>query len=170
MIKILLDERVLQKASNHPVHILNSKGDFSPSAFIPFCIFGNKKIGEKINDFEVPVCNIFVAKNWNDQVCYELDLSLLKDEGDINHQLKDGILLILDFNEERQFEKDKNSEKVEEERKILFEEEENTVQVHIDSIQPPTANLAAHDFNCNSLQNNNRMKNKGCSQKFRKFS
>ena len=38
------------------------------------------------------------------------------------------------------------------------------------NLQPPTANLAAHDFNCNSLQNNNRMKNKGCSQKFRKFS
>ena len=134
MIQILLDERVLQKASNHPVHILNSKGDFSPSAFIPFCIFGNNKIGEKINDFEVPVCNIFVAKNWNDQVCYELDLNLLKDEHDINHQLKDGILLILDFNEERQFKMDKNSKKFEEERKIFFEEEENTVQVHIDSI------------------------------------
>ena len=134
MIQILLDERVLQKASNHPVHILNSKGDFSPSAFIPFCIFGNNKIGEKINDFEVPVCNIFVAKNWNDQVCYELDLSLLKDEVNINHQLKDGILLILDFNEERQFKMDKNSKKFEEERKIFFEEEENTVQVHIDSI------------------------------------
>ena len=34
-------------------------------------------------------------------------------------------------------------------------------------VQPPTTNLAAHDFNCNSL--NIRMKNKGCSQKFRKF-
>ena len=124
----------MQKASNHPVHILNSKGDFSPSAFIPFCVFGNNKIGEKIEDFEVPVCNIFVAKNWNDQVCYELDLNLLKDEHDINHQLKDGILLILDFNEERQFEKDKNSEKVEEERIFFYEEGDNSVQVHIDSI------------------------------------
>ena len=124
----------MQKASNHPVHILNSKGDFSPSAFIPFCIFGNNKIGEKINDFEVPICNIFVAKNWNDQVCYELDLNLIKDEVDINHQLKDGILLILDFNGERQFEKDKNSEKVEEEINFFYEEEDNSVQVHIDSI------------------------------------
>ena len=30
-------------------------------------------------------------------------------------------------------------------------------------LQPPTANLAAHYFSFNSLQNNNRMKNKGCS-------
>ena len=134
MKNIILDERLLQKVSNHPVHILNSDGDFSPSAFIPFCVFGNNEIGEKIDDFKVPVCNIFVAKNWNDQVCYELNLSLLKDEVDINHQLKDGILLILDFNEERQFEKDKNSEKVEEERIFFYEEGDNSVQVHIDSI------------------------------------
>ena len=124
----------MQKASNHPVHILNSKGDFSPSAFIPFCVFGNNKIGEKIEDFEVPVCNIFVAKNWNDQVCYELDLNLLKDEDDIYRQLKDGILLILDFNEERQFEKVVNSKKVEEARNYFYEDEDNSVQVHLDSI------------------------------------
>ena len=124
----------MQKASNHPVHILNSKGDFSPSAFIPFCVFGNNKIGEKIEDFEVPVCNIFVAKNWNDQVCFELDLNLLKDEVDIYHQLKDGLLLIIDFNEERQFKKDKNSEKVKKARNYFHEDKDNNVQVHLNSI------------------------------------
>ena len=133
MKNIILDERLLQKVSNHPVHILNSDGDFSPSAFIPFCVFGNNEIGEKIDDFKVPVCNIFVAKNWNDQVCYELDLNLLKHEDDISieYQLKDGILLILDLNEERQFEK--HSEKVEKARN-LYEDEDNSVQVHLDSI------------------------------------
>ena len=134
MKKILLDERLLQKATNHPVHILNSKGDFYLSSFIPFCFFGNNKIGEKIDDFEVPVCNIFAAKNWNDQVCYELDLNLLKDEVDIYHQLKDGILLILDFNEERQFKKDKNSGKVEKIRNYVYEDEDNSVQIHLNSI------------------------------------
>ena len=134
MKKILLDERLLQKASNHPAHILNSKAHFSPSAFIPFCVFGNNEIGEKIDDFEVPVCNIFVAKNWNDQVCYELDLNLLKDEADIYNQLKDGLLLILDFNEERQFEKNKNSEKVQKAGKYFHEDKDNSVQVHLDSI------------------------------------
>ena len=125
----------MQKISNHPVHILNSEGDFSPSAFIPFCVFGNNEIGEKIDDFKVPVCNIFVAKNWNDQVCYELDLNLLKDEDDIFHQLKDGILLILDLNEERQFEKDVIQEEKEMKlRNHLYEEEENSVQVHLESI------------------------------------
>ena len=118
------------------MHILNSEGDFSPSAFIPFCVFGNNKIGQKIDDFEVPVCNIFVTKSWNDQVCYELDLNLLKDEADIYHQLKDGMLLILDFNEERQFEKNENSKKVKKARNYFYEDEDNSVsvKVHLDSI------------------------------------
>ena len=78
---------------------------------------------------------IYVAKNWNDQVCYELDLNLLKDKDDIFHQLEDGILLILDFNEERQFKKDKNSEKVGKARNYVYEDDEdNSVKVHLDSI------------------------------------
>ena len=120
------------------MHILNSEGNFSPSAFIPFCVFGNNinNLGQQINDFEVPVCNNFVAKNWNDQVCYELNLNLLKaeDDIDIDHQLKDGILLILDFNEERQFNRDVNFEKVKKVRNYFFENEDNSVQIHIDSI------------------------------------
>ena len=126
----LLDERLLQRVSNHPVHILNPEGDLSPSAFIPFCFFGNNMIdlGIQIDDFEVPVCNIFVPKNWNDQLCYELDLNSLKVEENINEQLKKGIFLLLDFNEERQFEKVKNVQD------YLYGDKDNSVQVHIDSI------------------------------------
>ena len=128
----------MQKVSNHPVHILNSEGgDFSPSAFIPFCIFGNNMIslGQKIDAFEIPVCNIFLAKNWNDQVCYEMDLNLFKDKNDIKYQLKAGITLILDINEERQFEKNViEKENNLEKRNHLFEDDDNSVQVHLDSI------------------------------------
>ena len=133
----LLDERLLQRVSNHPVHILNSEGDLSPSAFIPFCFFGNNMIdlGIQIDDFEVPVCNIFVAKNWNDQLCYELDLNSLKNKGNINEQLKKGIFLMLDFNEDRQFEKDVTKlEKVINVQDYLYGDKDKSVQVHIDSI------------------------------------
>ena len=124
----------MQKVYNHPVHILNSEGNFSPSAFIPFCFFGNKNLGKYINAFKVPVCNIFREKNWNDQLCYGIDLNLLKDENDIMNQLQDGILLILDFNEERQFEKDTTQEETE--MKIsnyFYKDKDNSVQVHLDS-------------------------------------
>ena len=90
-------------------------------------------LGQKIDDFEVPVCNVFAAKNWNDRICFELDLNKLKVEDD-TYQLKDGILLILDFNEERQFAKEGNSEKVQKVRNYFYVDEDTSVQVHLDSI------------------------------------
>ena len=90
-------------------------------------------LGQKIYEFEVPVCNVFAAKNWNDQICYELDLNKLKNE-DETYQLKDGILLVLDFNEERQFAKEGNSEKVEKIRNYFYVDEDTSVQVHLDTI------------------------------------
>ena len=42
--------------SNHPVHILDEEGTFSPSAFIPFCHFGNQKnLGIALKQFDQPV-------------------------------------------------------------------------------------------------------------------
>ena len=85
--------------------------------------------------FEVPVCNIFLAKVFNDQVCYEMDLNLFKDEDDIENQLKDGITLILDPNEERQFEKNSINEESEMEiRNYFHNAKDNSVQVHLESI------------------------------------
>ena len=64
-----------------------------------------------------------------------MDLNNLKDELDIKYQLKDGIAFILDFNEERQFENDVTQEGNEiKVRNYIFEEEDNSVQVHLDSI------------------------------------
>ena len=89
--------------SNHPVHILNNKGEFSPSSFIPFCSFGKTFIG--VNDeFYIPVCNIFKPRNYFDQLCYEANLQELKERKDekLTKQLEMGLTLILDYNEERQ--------------------------------------------------------------------
>ena len=49
------DKKLLQTVTNHPVHILNNDGKFSPSSFIPFCSFGEDFIGSKVNQFEIPV-------------------------------------------------------------------------------------------------------------------
>ena len=95
---------LLQTVSNHPVHILNKEGGFSPSSFIPFCTFGAHFIGVKINEFSTPVCNIFQPRNYYDQLCYETDLQLLKDshKGTFMDQLNLGLTLALDYNEDRQ--------------------------------------------------------------------
>ena len=90
--------------TNHPVHILNEKGDFSISSFIPFCSFGGEPIGTKIKGFNTPVCDIFKPKNYYDQICYETDLQELKESssGQLKKQLEMGLILVLDNNEERQ--------------------------------------------------------------------
>ena len=94
----------MKTLSNHPVHILNTNGEFSPSSFIPFCSFGEKLIGSKIKGFDMKVCNIFQPKLYYDQLCYETDLQELKDSDNVNfmNQLELGLTLVLDYNEERQ--------------------------------------------------------------------
>ena len=98
---VILDKQVLQTV-NHPVHILNRNGEFSRSSFIPFCSFGYKLIGSKIDGFAMKVCNIFKPKLYYDQLCFETDLQKLKDEDTFMNQLELGLTLVLDYNEERQ--------------------------------------------------------------------
>ena len=93
---------LLQTVSNHPVHILNDEGKFSPSSFIPFCSFGEEFIGARTQEFETPVCNIFRPRIYLNQLCYETNLQDLKDSQKIGKQLEKGLTLILDYNEERQ--------------------------------------------------------------------
>ena len=100
----MIDKMLLQTMTNHPVHIRNKEGEFSQSSFIPFCSFGEKFIGAKVDDFDIPVCNIFKPRNYLDQICYETDLQDLRDNNDneVGKQLELGLTLALDYNEERQ--------------------------------------------------------------------
>ena len=94
----------LANVSNHPVHLIKANGELSPSAFIPFCEFGGdmSAMGEKIDQFVVPVCNSFQAKALNDQLCYEVDLSTFSNKSNIENELKSGFIFIMDYNEDRQ--------------------------------------------------------------------
>ena len=100
---LFLDQNFF-KAANHPVHILDKNGQISPSSFIPFCSFGDdmKIMGREINEFHDPVCDSFEAKIRNEQLCYEVDLDKFKDMDKIKEQLESGLVLILDYNIDRQ--------------------------------------------------------------------
>ena len=117
------------KSSNHPVHILDREGNISPSSFIPFCSFGNdmKIMGRKMKGFDGPVCDSFEAKIRNDQLCYEVDLDKYKDEIKIKEQLKSGLVLLLDYNLERQSE-------MYNPKKLNDGSDENNVHIHLDTI------------------------------------
>ena len=120
--------------TNHPVHIINETGHLSPSAFIPFCSFGEdmNSMGIKVDNFDVPVCNSFKAVIHNDQLCYQVDLEKLRDPEVIDKQLKHVLVMILDENKDRQFlTKDK---KVSGRRNLFSPDEENSIQIHLDTI------------------------------------
>ena len=76
----------------------------SPSAFIPFCELGGNMslVGEKIDNFSVPVCNIFQAKIRYHQLCYEVNLNKYTNQDHIEEDLNKGLIILLDYNEDRQ--------------------------------------------------------------------
>ena len=95
---------MVQKVSNHPVHIVDSSGNLSPSAFIPFCGYGGNMsaMGEHIEQFDAPVCSSFKAKILNTQLCYEVDVNKIFSKVVLKKGLKIGLLFLLDYNEDRQ--------------------------------------------------------------------
>ena len=90
--------------TNHPVHIVDLKGKISPSAFIPFCQFGLTEIssiGLNIDQFSIPVCNIFRETILVDQLCYQADIKdyLLEPNSE---DFKTGFTFLVDNNLDRQ--------------------------------------------------------------------
>ena len=86
------------------MHITTKTGKKTPSSFIPFCEFGGDmtRVGRKIDDFDVPVCDSFEAKILNDQLCYEVNLNKFSDKDNIKKELKLGLNFVMDYNEDRQ--------------------------------------------------------------------
>ena len=101
---LLSESEILHKQSNHPVH-MRDNGQWSPSAFIPFCDFGGDMmvLGIKVDNFSVPVCNSFKARVLNDQLCYEVDVNEIISESFSAKDLKLGLVLLIDENMDRQY-------------------------------------------------------------------
>ena len=140
-----IDKELLRTVSNHPVHILNEVGNFSPSSFIPFCYFGEEFIGAELKEFKIPVCNIFKPRNYIDQLCYETDLQEIKDNQKIGKQLEMGLTLVLDYNEDRSLQISSEEERVVDFSKgtMNFDDAVQSIQgvsakVHIGTLSPFT--------------------------------
>ena len=59
-------------------------------------------MGTNYSKFKVPVCNSFKATIKDEQICYEIDLEEYKSERDLVKQLQEGLVLYLDYNEDKQ--------------------------------------------------------------------
>ena len=60
------------------------------------------KVGKKIDQFDITVCNSFQATVINDQLCYEVDLNRFSKDDNIEKELNLGFVFIMDYNEDRQ--------------------------------------------------------------------
>ena len=128
------EKKSLQSAISHPPHIINEDGNKSLSSFIPFCSFGEdmQEMGTNVKGFDVPVCNSFKAKVIHDQLCYEVDLKKFGKEENRENELKHGLILLLDLNEDRQSfdgEKEMNNH-----TNFYIKNNENSVQIYLDTI------------------------------------
>ena len=105
----MIGSKVVQRVTNHPVHIKDQFGNLSPTALIPFCEFGGNMsvMGVKIDQFDVPVCNSFRPKIIRDQLCYTVDPNEYKDKIDLKGELS--LSLFIHYNEDRHIEDSVNS-------------------------------------------------------------
>ena len=100
--------KMLQRMTNHPVHIHNNDGQLFPTALIPFCEFGGNisVMGVNIDQFNVPVCTSFRPKIIRDQLCYTVDPNKYKHKIDLKGELS--LSLYIHYNEDRQLEDNDN--------------------------------------------------------------
>ena len=89
-------------------------------------------MGTKIDQFKHPVCNSFHPVIRNVQLCYQVDLDKFRDKNRIDDQLKKGLVLLLDFNEDRQLKID--SPMSNEQKSIFTSDAKNSAQIHLDTI------------------------------------
>ena len=85
-------------------------------------------MGRQMIGFKDPVCDSFKSKIRNDQLCYEVDLEKFKNENKIKEQIKSGLVLLLDYNLERQ------SEIYNPKKLNKVGSDENDVHIHLDTI------------------------------------
>lgn len=88
-------------------------------------------MGVKIDQFDVPVCNSFQAKILNDQLCYEVDINELIEKDTSEKDLKAGLTLLVDYNEDRTVSLIDNTDKLDKNEDI---DDEDKMMIYIHSI------------------------------------
>ena len=92
----------MKEASFYPPHMLDSFGNPSPSALVPFCAFESNMnmTGEYIPGINFPVCNKFKPTIQDGQNCHALNINSAKTKRGIEN----GILIVIDTDQRTAFE------------------------------------------------------------------
>ena len=89
----------VSEVSLHSPHMMDSRGNLTPSALIPFCGYQTNMaiLGNTRQDLPFPICTKFQPTVLEGQLCYSLDLAAILGENQKTISGKrHGILLILD--------------------------------------------------------------------------
>ena len=128
---------------NHPVHIMNKKGQLYPTALIPFCSFGGnmKILGQQVNGFSVPVCTSFNPTMFNGKLCYSLDVNnvLTQEQIAIQYGERNGLSLLIDTNQDRHFGYFKGLHEADSENDGHFvksQHHDREVSIYVGSLEP----------------------------------
>ena len=132
---------------SHPPHLTSTWS----SAFIPFCAYKTdlniSKNPLSLLGLTFPLCSAFLPTILEGQLCYELQLNKLSDQGKRNQ-----LMFVLDYNEDRSLQISSEDNKVADASKetMDFDDAVHGVQgvsakVHIGSLSPYT-NYGGGDF------------------------
>jgi hypothetical protein len=123
--------------SSHPPHLLDSQGNSTPAAFIPFCAFRGDlaTLGEPVGDWEFPACNQFQPTILGGQVCYSLNVSsvLSTAEKKTESGKKKGILIAVDLTNDRIY----GGKRGKRSKRFVYpdsSDDENTFSIHINAL------------------------------------
>jgi len=87
--------------STHPPHLLDSQGNLTPAAFIPFCAYqGNlTTAGRYLPGLELnyPVCDRFFKTIYEGEVCYAIDMANVLKNSNTLPGKGNGLILALDM-------------------------------------------------------------------------
>ena len=125
---------------SHPVHIIDNRGHFYPSAFIPFCsVFGNMETaGVKVDNFSLPVCTSFKKTILNGQLCYQIDVNRFITKDTMTTLQKGGLSILVDVNAEYKRIEISSREEVkifqDFTEEFMRKKESDKIMVHLDTI------------------------------------
>jgi hypothetical protein len=98
--------------SVHPPHLLDTQGNYTPAAFIPFCSYSGDmdSLGQSVDGLDIPVCNKFQPSMMDGQLCYTLNISSVISPEEIKTKFGEttGIILAVDQYKDTSADKEEN--------------------------------------------------------------
>lgn len=130
----------MMESSQHPAHLVDSSGNLTPGALIPFCAYARNlsTLGRRIAGLDFPVCDKFQPTILDGQVCYVLNVEAANPllQGTTENGMEKGLLLALHMNAD--LEGEDSDAKEEWVNKDIFETEAsdlgNTAIVHLTTL------------------------------------